>query len=245
MKRINVLIIGSAPDALTAKEWSNPPFDHIIAINNAWRIRSDWTNCIFPEDFPVQKQPKATKRQTLHSAEEYVPAQNYFGGFVYAGGTMAFTAGYWALYKFKPDLIGYIGCDMIYQGSRTHFYGRGRADPLREDKTLINLPAKSTRLEVIALTRGCSIVNFSLLPSSNLSFPRQKIEDLYKDKKPSTREIRRDKIEMALSRESDLGYFIEDGRYWKKMSLFNSAELERLDKIWLSTVSSKTKEPNS
>ena len=46
---------------------------------------------------------------------------------------MAFTAGYWALYKFKPQLICYTGCDMVYKGEKTHFYGKGNADPLRED----------------------------------------------------------------------------------------------------------------
>ena len=105
----NVLIIGSAPDAILAKEWSNPPFDHIIAINNAWRVRADWSNCIFPEDFPSQKRPIIKENQKLNSAEDYVPAQNYFGGFVYAGGTMAFTAAYWALDVFKPKNIVFLG----------------------------------------------------------------------------------------------------------------------------------------
>ena len=75
MKKIKVLIIGSAPDSVKARDWSDPPFDHIVAINNAWRIRSDWSNCIFPEDFPVEKQPKANQRQHLNSAEDYVKAQ--------------------------------------------------------------------------------------------------------------------------------------------------------------------------
>ena len=91
------------------------------------------------------------KNQVLNSAKDYVPAQNFFGGFVYAGGTMAFTAGYWALYKFKPDLICYIGCDMIYEGSKTHFYGKGTADPLRNDKTLKNLKAKDKKDRAISI----------------------------------------------------------------------------------------------
>ena len=242
MKKTRVLIIGSAPDAIVAKEWSDPPFDYIIAINNAWRIRSDWSNCIFPEDFPLRKQPQVSKNQTLNSAKDYVTAQNHFGGFVFAGGTMAFTAGYWVLYQFKPSLIGYIGCDMIYNGSKTHFYGNGKADPLRDDKTLKNLKAKSARLEAIALKQGCSIVNFSLLPSSNLVFPRQKITELYEDEKPPHRKIREDRIQKALRKESALGYFVEDGRYWKQMALFDSVEIEKLDKIWLSTVLSEWSE---
>ena len=233
----NILIIGSAPDAITAKEWPGYLFDHIIAINNAWKVRSDWSNCIFPEDFPPQKLPVVKKNQVLNSAKDYVPAQNFFGGFVYAGGTMAFTAGYWALYKFKPDLICYVGCDMIYEGSKTHFYGKGTADPLRNDKTLKNLKAKSARLEALALKQGCSIINFSALHSSNLVFPRLKISELYKNKKPQNRKINYQKIDMALKKELELGYFIEDGRYWKRMAEFDTVEIEILDKIWLSTVS--------
>ena len=158
-KTKKILIIGSAPDSIYSSEWKNLSFDNIVAINNAWKIRKDWTNCIYPEDFPINRRPKANNTQSLHSADDYVDAQNHFGGFVYAGGTMAFTAGYWALYKFKPQLICYTGCDMVYKGEKTHFYGKGNADPLREDKTLKNLIAKSSRLEAIALLIKCTIVN--------------------------------------------------------------------------------------
>ena len=125
---------------------------------------------------------------------------------------------------------------MIYQGSKTHFYGKGTADPLRDDITLKNLTAKSARLEAIANTQGCSIVNLSRLPSSNLIFPRQKISDLYKGLKPKSHQIKHDKIKIALGKESSLGYFVEDGRYWEKMALFNSREITKLDNIWLSTI---------
>ncbi len=60
-------------------------------------------------------------------------------------GTMAFTAGYWALGALKPDIIAYLGCDMIYpleKGSPSHFYGNGQADPLRSDITLQSLGSK-------------------------------------------------------------------------------------------------------
>ena len=114
-KTNKILIIGSAPDSVSASNWKNFIFNNIVVINNAWKIRKDWTNCIYPEDFPINKRPKkVNQKQTLHSADDYVKAQNHFGGFVYAGGTMAFTAGYWALYKFKPHIIYYKGCDMVY-----------------------------------------------------------------------------------------------------------------------------------
>ena len=43
----NVLILGSAPNAILAGNWSMDPFSAIVAINNAWKIRSDWTHNIF------------------------------------------------------------------------------------------------------------------------------------------------------------------------------------------------------
>ena len=50
-----ILIIGSAPDSVNATKWKNISFDKIVAINNAWKVRKDWTNCIYPEDFPEHK----------------------------------------------------------------------------------------------------------------------------------------------------------------------------------------------
>ena len=52
-----VLILGSAPAALAAREWARGPFTHIVAINNAWRIREDWDFLIHPEDFPAENRP--------------------------------------------------------------------------------------------------------------------------------------------------------------------------------------------
>ena len=232
-----ILIIGSAPDAIVARKWVKHPFHHVVAINNAWQVRKDWTHCIFPEDFPAKKQPNPTEDKTLHSAKEYVKAQNHFGGFVYAGGTMAFTAGYWVLYKFRPNFIGYIGCDMIYKGYKTHFYGKGNADPLREDKTLKNLPAKSARLAALASMQGCRIVNFSELPQSNLIFPRQKMQELYDGIKPKKIQFNQDKIKLALNKEKELGYFVKDGKYWKKMKTFDSKKIQELDSIWMTALS--------
>ena len=64
---------------------------------------------------------------------------------------MVFIAGYWAFGTLKPDVIAYLGCDMIYSDkiSDNHFYGQGVADPLRDDITLQSLEAKSARLMTI------------------------------------------------------------------------------------------------
>ena len=231
-----ILIIGSAPDSIIAREWKDLSFDNIVTINNAWKIRKDWTNCIYPEDFPLSKRPIASKNQTLHSSEEYVEAQNHYGGFVYAGGTMALTAGYWVLYKFKPKMICYIGCDMVYKGKKTHFYGRGTADPLRKDKTLKNLLAKSTRLEALALMNNCTIFNLSKVSESKLTFPKISIKNINEDFENKYKEIKKEKVIQALEKEKNTGYFVPDGKYWKQMHRFDTKIIEKIDKLWLSTI---------
>jgi len=227
---VKVLILGSGPDAVEARNFKSNVFDKIIAINNAWKVRKDWDFCIFPNDFPKEKRPKINLRQQLITFNEYVPIQNKFGGFVYAGGTMAFTTGYWALGKLKPALIAYLGCDMIYKGNKTHFYGKGTADPLRDDPTLKNLLSKSARFEVIANSNNCSVFNLSKNKESNLIFRRLGISELFEP--IDLREVENKKASEALRLEEALGYFVEDGKYWKHFKNFDPKEISRLDNLW-------------
>ena len=225
-----ILIIGSAPDALEAQSLKRELFGAIVAINNAWKIRNDWDFCIFPDDFPENRRPIKDKGQHLVSSKQYVPIQNEYGGFVYSGGTMSFTAGYWALGHFKPKAIAYIGCDMIYDGKDTHFYGRGKPDPLRKDPTLKNLKAKSARLEAIAASQSCSVFNLSKRPSSNLVFRRSSLRNIIKESNP--RRVNRNLLNRALQQEEKLGYFIEDGQYWKHLAKFDQEKIDVLDELW-------------
>jgi hypothetical protein len=48
----HLLILGSAPDVMAARDLSRDGIDRIVAINNAWRVRPDWDDLIHPEDFP-------------------------------------------------------------------------------------------------------------------------------------------------------------------------------------------------
>ena len=48
---MNVLVIGSAPDAIQARDWDIKIFDQVVAINNAWRATAHWDELIFPFDF--------------------------------------------------------------------------------------------------------------------------------------------------------------------------------------------------
>ena len=225
-----ILIIGSAPDALEAQSFNRELFQGIVAINNAWNVRNDWDYCIFPDDFPENRRPNENKKQRLIGSEQYVPLQNKYGGFVYSGGTMAFTTGYWVLGHFKPKTIAYIGCDMVYDGEDTHFYGRGTPDPLRKDPTLKNLKAKSARLEAIAASQNCSIFNLSKRPKSNLVFRRTNLEDIPKE--PSPRRLNNDLLKVVLEKEKSLGYFTKNGKYWKHLDKFEQKKIDMLDELW-------------
>ncbi|MEY3112881.1 MAG: hypothetical protein RJA85_529, partial [Pseudomonadota bacterium] len=212
-----VLIVGSAPDAVRINSLDLSLFSSSVAINNAWKLRQDLDYAIYPEDFPTQRQPKNSHvKKKIITAKEYVPIQNKFGGFVYAGGTMAFTAGYWALGTLNPDVIAYLGCDMIYSDkvSDNHFYGKGAADPLRDDITLQSLEAKSARLMAIAKFNNCSVVNLSEQDQSRLLFPRVQIDN-FKKKRTIFNFISADKIKLnlkalkkALSIEKKLNYMV-------------------------------------
>ena len=119
---------------------------------------------------------------------------------------------------------------MIYDGKVTHFYGRGKPDPLRKDPTLKNLKAKSARLEAIASFQGCSIFNLSKRASSNLIFRRSSLEDIPKNRTP--RGINIELLKRALKWEEKLGYFVENGKYWKHLAKFDQEKIDVLDELW-------------
>lgn len=228
-----ILILGSAPNAVLAKDWPKKKFKYIVAINNAWKIRSDWTHNIFPTDFPELNRPKKTAHQSLISADDYVPVQNHYGGFVYAGGTMAITAAYWALAILRPKHLFFLGCDMVYGSGKTHFYGTGTADPLRKDISLRSLEAKSARFECFASSVGCKVFNLSEAKESRLVYRRKTFKDLDTAVNDPQRQIKINRFNKALKIESKLSYFIPDGKYWKHESKFDTKKIDELDKLWL------------
>ena len=240
-----VLVVGSAPDALRAKEIDRRHLSAIVAINNAWRVRADWTHCVHAGDFPEDRRPIPTGEQSLVSHREYVPANNLYGGIVYAGATMAFSTAYWALAVLKPSLMAFCGCDMIYDrpSGPTHFYGRGSADPLRDDPTLQSLEAKSNRLLLIAASQGCLCANLSAAERSRLTFPRLQGglsgSGLCERQQEMLRAVSAnrddDAMRSALVREAEAGNFIEDGDYWRHEARIDAAALAEIDGLWLAS----------
>jgi hypothetical protein len=149
---------------------------------------------------------------------------------VYGGGTMAFTAGYWALQALRPSVLAYLGCDMTYDQAHTHFYGTGTADPLRDDVTLRSLKAKSARLQALAHRQGCACVNLSLEPS-RLVFGRGRPDAL--SHRPHLNQAA---IDHALRLEKDAGYMVASGKYWKEESRFDTDVIDEIDAAWLATL---------
>lgn len=165
---------------------------------------------------------------------------------------MAFTAGYWALGALKPDVIAYVGCDMIYEsqaGQATHFYGQGSADPLREDITLQSLEAKSVRLWALAQRQNCLVVNLSDLASSRLLFPRvswQQLKAMDTDLVSGVTdrfELDQSSADEALLAEAELGYAVPCGRYWEMASRFDKTKLSEIDDLWLAASQGKVAMP--
>jgi hypothetical protein len=226
----NILILGSSPNVTTARDWPRRPFDTIVAINNAHAVRPDWDVTIHPHDFPADRVPAPSPGQRIVTETEFVPAQNAYGGFVYAGATMAFTAAYWALHAMRPRVIAMFGCDMVYPArGPTHFYGTGTPDPLRPDITLQSLEAKSARLMIMAAMQGCAMVNLSS-SASRLTFPRAR-----RDTVPSQRPVafNHQLTAQALATEAELGYVVKSGRYWENLTRFDAGCLRDLDALWL------------
>lgn len=224
---MKILILGSGPCVVTCRDWRRAPFDVILAINNAWAVRPDWDILIHPEDFPPDRLPPDTAGRSIVTARSYVPANNAFGGIVYAGATMAFTAGYWALQALRPKVLAYLGCDMVYADAQTHFYGTGSADPLRDDPTLQDLGAKSARLQLLAAQAGCAVVNLSG-EDSRLTFPRATpggLDGLCASRADAAAVAR------ALRAEAALAAVVPSGRYWAGPAL-DARGLAAIDALW-------------
>lgn len=225
-----VLILGSAPNVVAVNDIDLSSYDEIIVINNAWQVLESWTEHIFPYDFPRENKPAHySKSQRPIDEKLFVQRQNEFGGFIYAGGTMAFTALYWALGEHMPSEIHILGCDMVYSDAgKTHFYGEGAPDPLRDDFTLRDLYAKSARFMCLAARNGCRTYNLSD-QSSKLCFPRhsRNIDD-----KPCHLLINKTSVQSILDQENSLGYFMSSGRYWEADLKIDLQALDQIDLQW-------------
>jgi hypothetical protein len=128
-----------------------------------------------------------------------------------------------------PSEIHILGCDMVYpDAGKTHFYGAGTPDPLREDFTLRDLSAKSARFMCLAARNGCSTYNLSD-QSSKLCFPRRSRNI---DANPCRLLINNASVQSILDQEKSLGYFISSGRYWEADLNIDLQALDQVDQQW-------------
>jgi hypothetical protein len=227
-----VLVLGSAPDVVRCASWPKADGVDIVAINNAWRVREDWDYLVTPDDFPPDRlPPDPGPGQALVGSADYVPANNRYGGVFYAGGTMAFSAGYWALAALRPRVLAFLGCDMVYgDRGRTHFYGTGDADPLRDDPSLRSLEAKSARLMLHALRQGCACVRLST-GDSRLAFPSAHYPDLARIAAGDAAAAGA-LFDRAKRIEDRLGHVVPSGRYCDAGLDLDLDQIDRLDTLW-------------
>ena len=174
---VNVLLLGSAPEAEVIRDAGLSGVVR-VAINNSWRIREDMDYIVFPNNFPEENRPPASKGIEPVWETSYLKRVAASGGLLFTGSTMALNAAYWAVRALRATIVGFFASDMIYSGRSTHFYGKGEADPLRENITLRSLEAKSIRLFAFGLATGTVIVNFSMQPVSRLALPRMPLGSL-------------------------------------------------------------------
>ena len=48
--------------------------------------------------------------------------------------------------------------------------------------------------------------------------------------------LNEDKIDLALRMEKETGYYIPNGKYWKKMNEFDEKKIKEIDDLWLSSI---------
>ncbi|MBE1282990.1 MAG: hypothetical protein GJ676_06735 [Rhodobacteraceae bacterium] len=234
-----VLVLGSAPHAVEARTWPRSRFSTLVVLNNAWRIREDWDFLVAPDDFPADRRPGLLRSgQRVIGSDTYVPANNVHGGIFYAGGTMAFSAAYWVLAALRPRTLGFFGCDMVYPSQgQTHFYGTGSADPLRQDKSLRNLEAKSARLMLHAARQGTACVRLGDGPS-RLLFPQAEIEAL-DQVAPANPRAGGALFDALKAEEAKLNFHEPSGRYWKVDEAFSTQAIDALDRRWVQAVKAR------
>lgn len=174
-----VLIIASGFSAAKVHEYSYREKGwKIIGVSNVYRYFDDFDLLIYAQDIrdQIARDVPLHKTQML-GGPDYM---RKWGGIDVAGRGIVITAAYYVLEKFKPDMIGFLGCDMNYthkSGSNTCIYGIGddikkrkMSDPdriIKYEKDPEYFTKKFRRFEEIA---DCEVYNFSDDPETRLPF---------------------------------------------------------------------------
>jgi hypothetical protein len=181
--RPKVLIVGSGLSISLLEEIDLDAWI-VVALNKAWKYKPEAMDYVVHMPFlPGSSRPKASEfgEEKIIPVEHCVPAASHYArtlGPEFAGNHKTLTANeihfyasYWAMSRLCAGVLGYIGCDLDYEGPQTHFYGRGQqiswVDRSRED-----LDVYFNRQIRICAAEGVSLINLSTNPKTRLPYPK-------------------------------------------------------------------------
>jgi len=179
-----VLLIGSGCTATQVSDYSYHKTGWtIVTINHGWLAYPEYDYWVAPTDYAGKKDPDAGDR--FVGWDEYIIAQNAYGGEWECGMGITLAAAYWALHTIKPSVIGFLGCDMNYtpgKNGETAFYGigidvqnNGCPDPFAmAARYSIKDPIEKlyTRFADMAALKNCDVVNFSKIEKTLLPYKK-------------------------------------------------------------------------
>lgn len=162
MKR--VLLVGSAPNAQVWLTSNAIPADVVVCgINNAWYlVRHRMNKWYAAGDFFSGKSqviPKQEEFDGLFWRNGEMNLGSVVGSFLRfpywypspCGGTMILNCLYDLINRYYAEKesveIFIIGCDLVYSGNTTHFYGKGDADPLRAGTEWLTIELNNLKLK--------------------------------------------------------------------------------------------------
>lgn len=186
-----------------------------------------------PWDFPPDRHPVAGPGQTLVTEDDFVPAQNAYGGFVYGGATMAYTAAYWVLHALRPRVIAVFRLRHAVPRDRSHAFLRHRQPrPFARRHHPAVAGGEIGATDGAGRPSGLRDSNLSTGPS-RLVFPRCALDDVAAAKPHIFAE---DLVTQALSQRGGPGLHHPVGPVWEELHRFDAAQIDRLDALWLATV---------
>jgi hypothetical protein len=180
--RPKVLIVGSGQSIALLDETDTSSWT-VVALNKAWKYKPDAVDYIVHMPFlPESSRPRASnfRQSQVINVEQCTAAACHYAGMLgpefsgnhkaITGNEIHFYASYWAMSRLSAGVLGYVGCDLDYEGTQTHFYGRGQqvswVDRSRED-----LGVYFDRQLRICAAEGVSLVNLSTNPRTRLPYP--------------------------------------------------------------------------
>lgn len=184
-----VLLLASG---MSVKQHEDYPYKEngwiILAVNNAWAAAPDlWDYWVRAGDYKGKRPTYIKDHQT--EVKSYRDSLNKYGGQKECGYSITLNAGYWALDKLQPSVIGLLGADMNYtpaEDGSTHFYGVGwdvknnkcgKPDPDR----MADLYGRNNpnylhdiymRLAHKAKEQGCKVYNLSTVEDTRLPYEK-------------------------------------------------------------------------